>query len=361
MAFVKDGWYCAGWTAELKDKPSSIVICGEEIVLYRDTAGKPIAMENRCPHRFAPLSMGQVVGDRIQCPYHGLEFNSRGECAFNPHGRQTIPSRAPQKTYVLEERNGVIWIWMGDSAKADPSKILALDYLDDDRYAIVRGHFKVKANYKLLNDNLLDLTHAAYIHPTTVGTSTDAGIRVKYSVRTEGNRILSQRLISEVRPTAQFLGLFKEPTGDFYSHLTWTAPSSMFLDLSMVPHGTPKRSVKEPDVDCVLIPGAHLIVPETEHTTHYFFAVSRSADIHNQEKTQAMIALSHKAFMEEDAPIIEECYRLMEGKEFLELKPAILESDRGSVLARRIVSRLLAAESPDAGTEARLGDGVIAE
>ncbi|MBS0429461.1 MAG: aromatic ring-hydroxylating dioxygenase subunit alpha [Proteobacteria bacterium] len=340
MTFLKDGWYCAGWKKDVTEKPRAITICGEEIVLFRDADGRAVVLENRCPHRFAPLSQGRVMGNVIQCPYHGLEFDRSGMCVLNPHGQKVIPPRAAIKSYRAEEKYGAVWVWMGDPAAADPEAIISLPFIEDERYAVVTGYFHVKANYQLLNDNLLDLTHSAYIHTTTVGLPPDIAATVKYTVRSEGNVIRSERFLSNVPPTPQFLNLFKEPLGDIYSYLSWFPPSSMLLDLSVVPHGSPKRPIEEPTDDAVLIPGAHLVVPETQDTAHYFYAVARSAAIDDASKTEAMGKLSYQTFVQEDAPMIEECYRLMGGKEFYSLQPAILESDRGGILARRILAKL---------------------
>ena len=343
MTFVLNTWYCAGWASELLEKPKAITICGRGIMLFRDSVGDAYAMEDRCPHRFAPLSQGKVIGDRIQCPYHGLEFDRRGACVFNPHGKQVIPVRPPLKTYAVHEQNGVLWIWMGDPEQADKSKVLKLDFLDDERYLVLKGHFMVKANYQLLNDNLLDLSHVPYIHPTTVGMPPKDVVRkVTYKARADAEAVYTERFLPDVAPTAQFLGLFKPETGDIHLHLTWRAPSSFHLDLSIVPCGTPKRATVEPDDQAMLIPGAHLMVPETADTTHYFYAVSRSTDITNEEKTAAMRALYKQTLLDEDMPMIEACHRLMGGKELMDLKPLVLESDLGSMLARKIINKLLA-------------------
>ena len=351
MAFVMNCWYCAGWTEELSDKPRAITICDEAIVLYRDSASIVHAIEDRCPHRFAPLSKGRVIGDRIQCPYHGLEFNEHGACVFNPHGKQVIPDRKALKTYVMHEQNGVLWIWMGDPAQADTSKVLKLDFLDDDRYLVLKGHFVAKANYQLLNDNLLDLSHVTYIHPTTVGMRSELVVRkVEYEVHADEEAVYTRRFLPDVPPHAQFLGLFKPEKGDLHLHLTWRAPSSFHLDLSIVPCGTPKRTTIEPYDPAVLVPGAHLMAPETADTTHYFYAVSRSADITNEEMTVTMRALYEQTLLDEDVPMIEACHRLMNGKELMDLRPMILESDRGSMLARRTIKKLLAKQNGERST-----------
>ena len=95
-------------------------ILKEPVVFYRQANGEVVALEDRCAHRFAPLSMGHIVGgDRIQCPYHGLEYDKTGACVLQPHGNKNIPSRAGVKSYPVTEKHKAIWIWMGDPALAD--------------------------------------------------------------------------------------------------------------------------------------------------------------------------------------------------------------------------------------------------
>jgi hypothetical protein len=120
--------------------------------------------------------------------------------------------------------------------------------------------------------------------------------------------------------------------------------------MSMSPEGSLKPVIDCPRDDSVLIPGAHLIVPETESTCHYFYAQTRSADIFNEEKTREMLALADYTFTQEDAPIIEECFRLMDGNEFFELHPLSLQTDKAGLQARRILKKLIESQSPAHGT-----------
>src|SRR5689334_15975240 len=96
---LRNSWYCAAWGSEL-DVGAMIdrTILDERIVLFRDEDGEGVALSNRCPHRFAPLSMGKIVeGGAIECVYHGLRFNAQGSCVLNPHGE--IPKGAGVRVY----------------------------------------------------------------------------------------------------------------------------------------------------------------------------------------------------------------------------------------------------------------------
>jgi phenylpropionate dioxygenase-like ring-hydroxylating dioxygenase large terminal subunit len=346
--YLWESWYCAGWSADLTDLPTAIKMLDQELVLFRDEVGKACAISNRCSHRFAPLSRGKIMGGVLECRYHGLQFDGAGTCVFNPHGDQ-IPPRAHVRSYPIVEKHRALWVWMGDPAHADPAMIFPLPFLDDDRYAVATGYLHIKADYQLLNDNLLDLTHALYIHPQTVGVPLEDLAHIKgaeWDVTSEANVVTTEMTVYGVPATPQYLGLFKESIGNLRIHVTWQAPSCFALDMSMSPEDTPKPMIDNPRDDSVLIPGAHLIVPETESSCHYFYAQTRNADIHNEEKTREMLSVAHYTFTQEDAPIIEECFRLMDGNEFFELRPLSLPTDKAGLQARRILSKLIESQSP---------------
>ena len=128
--FLRNYWYVAATDAEVGRKPLARTILGEPIVFFRTEEGAPVAMEDRCAHRHLPLSMGKLVGDELQCHYHGLRFGTDGRCTRIP-GQEQIPRCAKVKTYPVAERYHWIWIWMGDPALADPAKITDFHWLDD--------------------------------------------------------------------------------------------------------------------------------------------------------------------------------------------------------------------------------------
>lgn len=341
MKYLRNSWYCAGWSASVAEKPVGIRILDEEIVIFRNSHGEAIALEGRCPHRFAPLSRGCVSGDEIMCGYHGLRFDRTGACTLNPHGRQVIPPRAAVRPYPLVERHGALWIWMGDADRADPTTIIDLEFVSDrDTWAGITGYLRVNADYQLVIDNLLDLTHSTYIHPTTVGLDEElsVGARMGYDFKTEGNTVHSNYTFLNSPPTALFKPFFSEPVGDIYAFMRWEPASSLILDISMTLPGEPKGTG-------VVMPSAHLIVPETSGTCHYFYALSRNVELDDHEKTAVMGEMTRYAFVEEDEPVVQDCFKMMDGQEFFSLEPAILETDVAGIQARRILNKLISAET----------------
>jgi vanillate O-demethylase monooxygenase subunit len=165
-AFLRNSWYVAAWSDGVGDgQLIARTIMNEPVVLFRQDNGEVAAIEDRCAHRFAPLHMGKIVGgDRIQCPYHGLEFDGRGVCVRNPHGAKNIPSRARVKSYPVVEKHRAVWVWMGP-APADAGKIPDFSVLDNvpELHTTKRDSIVIKANYQLIIDNLLDLSHTSYL------------------------------------------------------------------------------------------------------------------------------------------------------------------------------------------------------
>jgi vanillate O-demethylase monooxygenase subunit len=167
--FVRNAWYVGAWPEELDDGPLARRIMNEPICLYRDAEGVVGALEDRCCHRGAPLTHGQVVEVGLQCGYHGLTFDRAGNCIEVP-GQDSIPQAARVKSYPVIERQGFIWIWMGDAALADESKIVDFPYFDQsDKWPYRREMLHIKTNYMLMMDNLMDLTHLGYVHGRTIG------------------------------------------------------------------------------------------------------------------------------------------------------------------------------------------------
>lgn len=180
MPFIRNQWYAAVWGKDLGNEPKGLRILGQPIVLFRTGDGEVAVLDDLCPHRFAPLRLGKVVdGGRLRCAYHGLEFDRDGNCAHNPHTTGRIPPAAKVKAYRAIERHGMVWVWLGEGP-ADPAGIPDLEPLDSDgrppegsgpHFVPTGGRFSLvmKANYALIGDNLLDLSHACVLHDTLLG------------------------------------------------------------------------------------------------------------------------------------------------------------------------------------------------
>jgi vanillate O-demethylase monooxygenase subunit len=344
MPFLRNSWYCASWSSDLKDRPVGIKILNEDIVLFRKNDGAVAALSGICPHRFALLGRGQVVGNNIECPYHGLQFNGLGQCAHNPHG-SAIPSAAKLRVYPLVEKFGACWIWMGDPSAATPETIPSFDFVSNrHKWAGLTGCWRVEANYQIVLDNLLDLTHAAYIHRATVGVNRDNFVgetKMDYEFSMKDGVVHSDYVFRNT-PLTPFVALFADmPVGDIHTPMALYPASTLILDMGVSKPGQPKS-------EGVLFPSAHFIVPETETTSHYFFATFRNAKLNDDKITEAMGAMSRHAFLEEDAPIIRDVQKVMGDAELFSMRPVLLRGDIAAVQARRLLAQLIQKENAGA-------------
>jgi phenylpropionate dioxygenase-like ring-hydroxylating dioxygenase large terminal subunit len=200
--FLENTWYAAAWSYELAAEPYARTLLGQPIVMFRTNA-RIVALGNRCPHRFAPLHLGKVIDETLQCPYHGLRFGPSGQCVHNPHGGGKALAAAQVRSYPVEERHGLIWIWMGDPASADPARVPDLVYLSDSsRYTTLQGSYlHIAAHYELVTDNLLDLSHVEFLHRDSFGT--DSLSSGEHSVSVTDNTVYSNRACHSVAAPAR--------------------------------------------------------------------------------------------------------------------------------------------------------------
>ena len=331
-SFLRNCWYAAAWAEEVGTELFGRTICEEKIVLFRKEAGDIAALSGVCPHRFAPLERGQLLdGDRLQCPYHGLEFGADGACVANPHG--ALPRRVRLSTFPAVERYSLIWIWFGEAELADPALIPDFSCLTDPRYRTIRGKLNTNAHFELITDNLLDLSHVAYVHRGGLGS--DAVKDGQHEVSQEGMTIHSNRWCPDGAPSPVWGALFGNYTAnvDHWLNMRWDAPSIMLLDVGIAPAGRDRS-------EGITVPGTHILTPETETSTHYFWAASRDFALDDDELDVSLRAAIEHAFVNEDKPMIEEVQRNMKGRSFDELRPPILSFDTGAIRARRVLADL---------------------
>ena len=166
--FPLNAWYAAAYDVEVKRALLARTICEHKLVLYRKLDGGLVAMEDACWHRLLPLSMGRLDGDDLTCGYHGLVFNADGRCVHMP-SQQTINPSACVRAFPVVEKHRFVWVWPGDPQQADPKLIPDLHWNDDPAWAGDGKMIPVKCDYRLVLDNLMDLTHEAFVHGTSIG------------------------------------------------------------------------------------------------------------------------------------------------------------------------------------------------
>ncbi|MFN3429186.1 MAG: Rieske 2Fe-2S domain-containing protein [Candidatus Sericytochromatia bacterium] len=162
---MRNHWYIACEATELKAKPLSRKILGEPIVLFRDGEGKASALVDRCPHRNVQLSGGKVVEGKLQCPYHGWEFDRSGCAVYIPSltEGEKIPSTACTRTYSLLEQDGYVWVWVGD-AEPGEKKPFSLPHLNEAGWANMRIKTTIPNAVDNVIENFIDCPHTGYVH-----------------------------------------------------------------------------------------------------------------------------------------------------------------------------------------------------
>jgi len=166
--FLENYWYAVAWDHEITRAPFGRTVCGEPLVLYRQTSGALTAFEDCCPHRLLPLSKGFLQGDTLVCKYHGLKFDERGKCVWMP-GQQGIHKETTLRAYPVVEKHRFVWVWIGEPNRADEGKIPDLHWCSDPDWVFEGSTYHIKCNYKLLVDNLMDLSHETFVHPSSIG------------------------------------------------------------------------------------------------------------------------------------------------------------------------------------------------
>jgi vanillate O-demethylase monooxygenase subunit len=340
MAFLRNAWYAAAWSSEIRTELFHRTLLNEPVLLYRRGDGRVTAMADRCPHRFVPLHLGRLVGDTVECGYHGLQFDCQGRCVGNAFDGK-VPKAAQVKTYPVVERHGVVWWWGGDTAQADPALVPDFAYLDDPKLAKVPGYKHVRAHYELLVDNVADLSHTHVLHRSQLGAQTPQG---EHRVTQEGETVRSQFWYATIKVPpvyGQHLGDM-EAIVDRWTEITWNAPANVRLDAGVTPTGRPRA-------EGLSLIGTHLFTPETDTSTHYFYCQVRDFRTDDPATDEAVRRWQATAFHGEDVPMIEAQQRsLGEVTDLLSLKPVLLASDAGAVRIRRVLAARIARETASA-------------
>jgi len=339
MAFIRNTWYAAAWARELREEMLPRTILGEPIVLFRKTDGAIVALGNRCAHRFVPLHLGRLDNNVIECKYHGLKYDESGSCIFNPHGDGKIPPGARVKKYIVAERHGIVWIWMGEASRVDRSQIRDFTEFDDSgRFTFVTGYVHVAANYQLIADNLLDLTHGQYVHPLFTNAAGPATMEADTS--SEPGTVWAKFVRKNQYPNQYFqmLGYPKDQRGDHRNYMRWNAPGVLLLDVGMTSvGGSPSEGIS--------IPTAHLLTPETLTSTHYLWGMARNFRLNDASFSAQLLETGISVFENEDKPIIEAQQRAMGASDDLfGMTPALLQTDRAALRARRLLERMIRQE-----------------
>ncbi len=302
--FLRNCWYVAAWDHELIDgKLLARTIMEEGILLYKGESGKAVALRDRCCHRGALLSMGRREGDCIRCMYHGLKFDASGKCIQIP-GQEIIPPKLGVQSYPVVERDHLVWIWMGEPAKADPSLIIDFPYLRDPQWKGIPDYLHYDANYLLIVDNLSDFAHLAFVHTKTLGGSEEYAFKtrpVAMERLERGFRVERWHMDSAPPPFHRKVIPDKTAHVDRRNIGHMHIPGTFFLESLFAPAGS--GAEKGNLAGARQYRNCQFMTPETRRTTHFFWNYLNDFEGDDSNISRSLHASLIEGFMEDKAII----------------------------------------------------------
>lgn len=342
--FPKNTWYVACTPDEIEHKPLGRTICNEKIVFFRGKGGVVAAVEDFCPHRGAALSMGYVQDGNLVCGYHGLVMGCEGKPVAMP--MQRVGGFPCIKAYPVIERHGFIWVWPGQAEKADEALIPDLEWANSDEWAFGGGLYHVKSDYRLMIDNLMDLTHETYVHSDSIGQEEIDETPVKTVVE-DGIVKTSRHMENIIAPpfwqaAMKAAGLNPEDFVDRWQVSCFHAPSHVLIDVGVALHGHGgKDAPKDKRVRATVV---DFMTPETESSHWYFWGMARNFKPEDTALTETIRTGQGKIFSE-DLAFLEAQQQNLERHP--ERRLLMLNIDAGGVQARRIIDKLLQQEQSE--------------
>lgn len=340
MNYVRNAWYVACWAMDLAEaKPFAITILGEPIVIYRDR-DVLAALEDRCVHRLAPLSLGRCEGGNLRCMYHGLLFSADGKVLQIP-GQDKVPPQARVKSYPIVERHSWVWVWMGDPARADEDLIPPAVGFDNPDYILGRGQLDYEAEARLINDNLLDFSHLTYVHADSFQSDPDyADFLPNIAPLPRGIRYL--RWVENTHGSS--VRRSDKPMDNFMAY-DFLIPGVLLMTTGVFPLGTAKAcNYGQPDLGAAvgsLSFTSQAVTPLTEKTARYFFSWGPHKNYGDEATRDLMMQVAAQAFAE-DKVMIEAQQRVID----VTSKPQVMPTahDKGVTLFNRLVATLVREE-----------------
>jgi len=343
---VRNAWYVACWDYTLAETGMfATTIANEPIVIYRGETGRLIALEDRCCHRAAPLSLGRREGDDLRCMYHGLKFAPDGKCIEIP-GQDRIPVHACVKSYAVAEKHSWVWVWLGNPAEADEALIPPATSLDDPSVMLKSGQIDYDANYLLINDNLLDFSHLTYVHANTFGNSAQWAQKRPTIINLDRGVRVQRWLKDELPPRAS--GDMQYERVDRWSSYDFLIPGILLMDSGVYPPGTADASNDGPPREDIAALQANrtcqAVTPLTDGTSRYLFSYGPTAATGDEALLNRMFETAKAAFGEDKA-MIEAQQRTLAINPQVKMMP--VSADAALSRFRWLMGRLMKAEMPE--------------
>lgn len=334
--WLKNCWQVAAYASEIGSSLLPRTFLGENVILFRDIDGAAHALVDRCAHRCLPLSRGKLVDGIVQCGYHGMRFRPDGTCESVP-GQDTPPARAIVKAFPVAERHGFAWIWMGAAHLADPATIPDAFWFANPAWATATGYHHIGADYRLLVDNLLDLSHETFVHQDTIGNGAVADSPV--TAQLVDGRVRVHRMMANCEPPP----FYKQTTGfvqniDRWHTSFYEPPGYVLIENGSKPAGSDLSTALQRRV-------INFVTPETATSSHYFWGVARQWELGNADLTEYIRNDVIKTF-DQDKVLLEAQQAVLDSDPALSAFPVTIKLDAGPILGRRLLDATIAAQTP---------------
>ncbi|SEG81137.1 vanillate O-demethylase monooxygenase subunit [Actinacidiphila yanglinensis] len=339
-SFVRNQWYVAAYGSEIGHELFGRTVCGEPILFWRTEAGEVTAMAEHCVHRRFPLSRSpsRLDGDRVVCGYHGFTYGPDGVCVSVP-GQRRVPRTARLASYPVREQDAFVWVWIGERDRAEGTPIPRAPWLDSPEYTTVRGMEPLAARYGLLVDNLLDLSHETYLHGGYIGTPEVA----ETPITTEADETSGIVRVSRHMDDAACPPFYARSTGiegriTRWQDIEYHAPCLYLLHSRIAPVGAPEPRADGTDPGAFHVEVVYAITPETEHSTHDFWAVARDFALDDQQ-VSTFLADNNRTVVLQDVVALDQLEQVV-ASEPPGTQELSINIDTGGLAARRILARL---------------------
>ncbi|MBF8758112.1 aromatic ring-hydroxylating dioxygenase subunit alpha [Pseudomonas guariconensis] len=336
--FLRNAWYAAAWDTEVKQALHATTLLGEPVVLYRKADGAVVALEDACPHRKLPLSMGRLQGDTVECGYHGLTFDDAGTCV-KAACVSRIPQAAKVRSYPVHERYGLVWLWMGDPALADRTKLLEIPEWDDPAWGLNRGDsMTIDCNYLYMTDNLLDPSHVAWVHQSSFGIAACESEPLQTQVNDDG--VVVSRWLHDIDAAPFYRQYLKfEGRCDRLQYYEVRYPAHAIIKGVHTPAGSGGDGAPVHE-KAFLMDSYNFMTPVDENRTRYYWFQLRNFDADDAQVSRQFAADVRHAF-EEDRVVLSAVHAGMKQRQSPNIDLAI---DAGPMRFRRGMERLIREE-----------------
>jgi len=337
--YIRDCWYVAGRSEDFGRSLTPLKMLEDDIVIFRDTQGKPAALEDACPHRKLPLSRGTLEGNTVVCGYHGLTFDCAGDCVIAPTQLDNPPRRAAVHAYPAEDRWGFLWLWMGAPEQANPDDIIDIPNFDNPAWGKTpKGAMSMACHYLYIIDNLLDPSHVAWVHLTSfAGAGTD---NRPLDIKEHETGVIVSRWIHGEAPPPYYKDMLPfGPTCDRKQHYECRLPATAINMSVYTPAGEGGRD-RPLSPDAFINISYNFITPVSSDTSRYFWFQHRNMHAADTALSDRMFEGAKTAF-KEDQEVLEHVQTGMANRKTGYLNLAL---DAGAMRFRTRVAKAIEGE-----------------